>query len=105
MQLGLAVEFPPGDAGLHADGASLRIDMAALHEAQVEHHAIVADGTAGDVVTAAAHRDLEAAFDGEAKRIDDVSGSQAARDDGRASIDHAVVHPPRGVVAVVAGQQ
>ena len=89
---------PRTDPGAHR----LRIDAHRLHRRQVDHHAAVADGTSGDVVAAAAHRDRQAALVGEADRLDDVGRAGAPHDDARPPVDHRVPDGAGFLVAVLA---
>jgi hypothetical protein len=55
------------------------------------------------VVTAAAHRELQALVDGEADRLDDVRGPAAGGEQSRALVDEPVVDAPELLVGGVAG--
>jgi hypothetical protein len=97
-----SVELAPGETGLGADGAGLGIDVDAFHGRQVDHQAAVGHRLAGDLVAAAAHRDLEFPFPGEVDGVDDIGGGQAAGDQRRALVDEPVVDVPGIVIAVAA---
>ena len=62
-------------------------------------------GMPGDVVAAAAHRDVEIKRPCQRDRIDDIGDAVTAGDRGRMLVDQAVVHPPPSVVAGVGGLQ
>jgi hypothetical protein len=55
MQLGLSIEFSPGDAALCAHGAAPGVNMDAFHRAQVDHDTAIDGRAARDVMTAAAN--------------------------------------------------
>ena len=77
------------------------IDRDRLHLGQVDHHAAVGDGAAGDVVPAAADRDVEPGVARQRERGDDVVRGAAADDQRRAPVDQPVVDRARLVVARV----
>ena len=56
----LAIQLAPQHAALRAHGTRARVDVDPLHRRQVDHQRAVDHGAAGNVVTAAAHADLEA---------------------------------------------
>jgi hypothetical protein len=60
VELRLAVELVPADAALRARGPRLRVHVDAAHRREIDHHATIDGRRAGDVVAAAAHRDVEA---------------------------------------------
>ena len=70
---------------------------------QVDHEAVVDHGGARDVVPAAADGERQLVLGGEADSGRDVVGVGAARDRGRALVDHAVPDAARGVVLGVIG--
>ena len=82
--LRLAVDVGPRAATLRPDGAPLRIDADAAHPREVDHHAVVADCRAGDVVPAAAHRQGQVVLPREVHGGDDV-GHAGTHDDERAA--------------------
>ena len=95
------VHVGPIAAALGSSGARVRIDIHRPHLREVDHHRVVHDRTARDVVTAAAYADVEPGLAGEANRLRDVVCIRAAHDHGRAAIDQAVVHLAGVVVPVV----
>jgi hypothetical protein len=101
--LRLVVELSPGQAGLGLHRASRGVDADALHRRQVDHQTAVADGIAGDVVTAAPHGDEQVVGSRKVHRADDVGGPGTAGDQGRFAVDGAVPDASRDVVAGVAG--
>ena len=96
---GGTVELTDPDAGLRADGPSRRVDVDALHEREVDHQPPVRDRLAGDVVAAAADRDLEALLPAEVHSVHDVRRVQTLRYHRRTIVDQAVVNAPGLVVA------
>ncbi len=102
VELGLAVEVAERAAGLGARGPRRGVDRHAAHEREVDHQAAVADGEAGDVVAAAAHRDQELMV-ARAKRTAGTTSAvpSAAHDQARAPVDHRVPDPARLVVVGV----
>src|SRR4030095_16005163 len=103
MRLRLAVEFTPGHSALGACCATERINVDALHERQFEHQPIVADGPAGNVMTAATHGQFEPVSAREVYRVNDVGIAQAAGNQCGPAIDHTVVYPPHLVVPGLLG--
>jgi hypothetical protein len=99
--LRLAVELPPEEPGLGPGCARLRINPHALHRREIHDDAPVDHRVAGDRVSPAAHRYLEVVLSREAHHGDHVSHARAARDQGRTTVNHAVEHGARRVVAVV----
>ncbi len=99
----LAVELAPERTALRARRLAGRVDVDALHRREVDHQRIVGDGAPGDVVAAAANRDVEALRASEADRVGDVRGVPAARDQRRPPVDHPVVDTSRVVVLGVSG--
>jgi hypothetical protein len=97
----LAVQLAPEHAALGAGGTRLPIDVDAPHEREVDHQAAVGDGTAGDVVAAAADADLEILRAREANRVCDIRRVLAANDHCRSPIDQTVMNAPRIVVALI----
>src|SRR5688572_29144574 len=91
MQLCLAVELAPGNATLRADRWALWIDVNAFQERQVDHHPAVDRGSAGDVVTTAADRDLEAELFRQGDGSNDIGDPAASRDQGGALVHETVV--------------
>ena len=57
---GRGIELTPGEPALGAHGTRLRVDVDALHAAQVDAQAAVDDGRTGDAVTTAVHRQRHA---------------------------------------------
>ena len=100
-----AVELTPEDAACRPRGARRGIDGDRLHQRQVDHHAVVADGVARDGVTAAPDRDAEVALAREADGLGNVVGAGAARDQRGPAVDRAVPDAARLVVALFAGLQ
>jgi hypothetical protein len=102
------LERGPIDVGEERAGFDLRptgrgVDADLRQLRQVDHHAAVAHRRAGDVVAAAADRDLESPLAGEGDRRGDVAGVGAAHDHGRPAIDHRVPDGAHGVVGGIAG--
>ena len=103
--LRLTVEFAERDARFDPRRARKGIDPDRFHQAQIDHHAAVADRAAGDVVATAADRNQRALVAGEIHRRRDVGCAGTAHDDGRPPVDHRVPDGARGVVAVVPAAQ
>ncbi len=80
VELRLAVELAPQDAGLGADRARRRIDADPLHRREVDDQPAVADGRAGDVVAAAADGDFELLRSRELYGIHDIREPSALSD-------------------------
>ena len=71
-----------------------------VHRRQVDHQPALGHGETGDVVPAAANRDLQLRGPAEPDRRGDVGGGRAPGDHGRATVDHRV---PDGACLVVPG--
>jgi len=102
---GRVVQLAPEHAAAGGHGRALPVDRDPLHLGQVDHQAAVRHGTPGDVVAAAADRDLQSRPAGELERRDDVGRRPAADDQGGPAVDEAVVHGPGRVVARVPGPE
>ena len=85
-------------AGFDAHGAARGIHAHALHHRQVDDQPVVAAAEPGAVVAAAADGEQQALLAGEVHGGDDVGDVDAARDEPRPLVDHAVVEGARGVV-------
>jgi hypothetical protein len=94
------IEVAQGGAAAGTHHARVRIDPHRAHAGQIDHQAIVAQGIAGDVVAAAAHRQRQAVVAREGDRGQHVGGAAAAGDEGRTPLDHRV---PEGARALVVG--
>ena len=97
----LAQQHPPGGAG----GAAAGIDPDRLHQRQVDHHAPVDHGVAGDGVATAPDRGRQVALAGEPDGQGHVVGAGAAGDQGRAPVDGPVPDPAGLVVALLTRPQ
>ena len=95
------VELADRDAPLRPDRGSARIDVDPLHQREVDHQPTVGDRPAGDIMAAAAHRDLQSLAPAEVDRVHDVRRVHAARDHGRMPVDQPVVHAPDLIVTAV----
>ena len=98
VQLRFPVQFLPQHAALRACRARCRVDVDPLHRREIDHQAAVDRGAAGDVVSAAPHRDFEVQRAGQLDGVGDVGGSDAARNQRRPFIDQPVVHAAGVVV-------
>ena len=98
---GGTVELTDRDASLRPDRGSARIDVDPLHQREVDHQPTIGDRPAGDVVAAAAHRDLQSLAPAEVDRVHDVRRVHAARDHGGMPVDQPVVDAPDLVVTAV----
>jgi hypothetical protein len=90
---------------LRARGGPLGIDRDALHLGEVDHHAAVSHGAAGDVVPAAPDRHLKLAAAGKRECCDDVLDAPGADDQRRLAVDEAVVHGACRVVPRMIGRE
>ncbi len=99
--LGLAVDVADGGAAAGAHPPRRDVDAHRVHGAKVDDDAAVAHRIAGDVVTAAAHRDRHAVGTGEVDGIDDVGDAAAAGNDGRMLVDADVQDHARVIVSSV----
>ena len=104
-RLRLAVELAQRDAGLDAHRPRNRVDAHRFHRREVQHHAALADGVAGDVVPAAAHGQRCARLTREIDRGHHICGTGAAHDHARTPVDHRVPDAAGGVIAFLAGNQ
>ena len=102
---GRLVDVAPARAALCPGRRRRRVDVDPAHPGQVDHQAALGHRPAGDVVPAAAHRDLQPGLTGVAHRGRDVLGVRAAGDQRGPAVDQPVVHPAGGVVPLVAGCQ
>src|SRR5581483_7743051 len=84
---------------------SPRVDLDLLHERQIDHETVVADGVAGDVVPAAAHCDEQLLLASELHGLADIASGFAASDQRRFAIDHPVPDLARLVVAWISGKK
>ena len=101
---GDAIDVGPRGAALHVHGSIGGVDADAAHRREVDDEAVVDEGGACDVVAAAADGERQLVLGGEADGGRDVVGVGAARDRGRALVDHAVPHAAGGVVLDVIGR-
>jgi hypothetical protein len=93
-----AIHVGPGGPALHVHGAPRVVDPDRAHRREVDDDAVVDDGGARDVVSAAADGERELLRGGEADGVGDVFGVRAADDHGGALVDHAVPDPACGLV-------
>ena len=102
-RLRLVVEVRPRAAALGHGGAAGGVDAHAGHGRQVDDHAAVAGGEAGQRVPAAADGDEQVLAAREVDRAHDVGDAGAADDQRRPPVVGAVPDRARLVVAVVLG--
>ena len=81
-----AIELAPEQPWLGARGSAVRIDLNALHRGEIDDKAIVADGTPGDIVPAAADRKRQSLPACELDAGDDVSRPDAVHGEGRTAV-------------------
>ena len=93
------IEIAKRGAALDADGALRGIDMDGAHPRKVDDDAIVAKGTAADVVTSASDGGEQAVLAREVDGGDDVGESRAAGDERRPFVHARVPYATRSVVA------
>jgi hypothetical protein len=101
--LGLAVELAEQHAGLCPYRPFRQVNANALHQGQVDDHAAIAHGQAGETVPAASHCDLEVASSRCAYRLDHIGRPGAASDRRGVAIDGAIPHLAVYFVRLVAG--
>nr|WP_244439375.1 hypothetical protein [Azospirillum baldaniorum] len=97
--LGLPVQVAQRGAGGHPRGPADGVDMDEAQGAEVDQQPPIAQGIAGDVVTAAAHGDQQPVLPREAHRLHDVRGTGAAGDQAGPAVDHGVPDRPGFVIA------
>jgi hypothetical protein len=90
------VELRPPHPRLDAGGTVRRINLDALHQRQVDHHAARTHGVACGAVITAANRHDHTRSPHHPKRRNHVGDIEASRDDRRPTVDHAV--PDRAYV-------
>jgi hypothetical protein len=105
MELRFSIELLPEDTALGADSPRADIYMYALHGRQVDQQALIDGGVSRHVVAAATNGDLEAGRPCERDRIDEVGNAATAGDQGRVSVDEAVVDPADVIVVRVRGSE
>jgi hypothetical protein len=96
------VEVGEGAAGLDGRPAGVRVHLDALHQREVDHEAVVADGIARDVVPAPSDRDEQVVLARELDGLDDIFRRRAARDQRGSAVDHGIPDLAHRVVARVA---
>ena len=96
------VDIAPGAAGVGADGVILRADRGAAQQRQVDDQGVIPDSQPCRVVTAASDGDLDAMLAAETYAGNNVGDVPAARDGGRALVDHGVVDYAHLVVPGIA---
>ncbi len=101
--LGGGVELAPGRPAAACGPAGVGVDAHRLHRRQVDHQTVFAQGEAGVVVTAAAHRHLEPLLSGEGQGGGNVGAGGAAGHHRRPATDGGVPDVDRLVVAGLAG--
>ena len=102
---GRLVDVAPARAALCPGRRRRRVDVDRAHPGQIDHQAALGHRPAGDVVPAAAHRDLQPGVACMAHRRRDVVGVRTAGDQRGPAVDQPVVHPASGVIPLVAGCQ
>ncbi len=90
MRLSDRIEIGERAAGLDGRSAGGRVHLNALHQREVDHETVVANGIARDVVAAPADRDEQVVRARELDRLDDIVSRPAARDQRRLAIDRRV---------------
>ena len=97
----LAQQSAAADRGL----ARIRVYVDLLQAREVDHQPVVDAAEAAAVVPSGADGDVEAVLAAERDCSDDVLDVGAARDQGRALVDHSVVERPNLVVVRVIGSR
>jgi hypothetical protein len=100
VRLRCVVDFPPQGTALDESRALDGIDQDGAHRREIDHDAVVANSSTGDIVTAASHGDLQGVIAGETDRRRDIDGATASGDQSRSAVDGSV---PDGAGAVVLG--
>jgi hypothetical protein len=77
------------------------INVDVIHRREVDHEAVVTDGFARDVVSAAFDREQQILIAGEIDGSDDVGSPRTLGDDCWLLVDHPVPHAAGLVVALV----
>ena len=90
MLLRRRVHVAPGRPAAARDAARFGIHGYAVHVAEMDHHAALADRVAGVVVAATPDCDLEAGGAREAHRFHDFISARAPDDDRRPAVDGPV---------------
>ena len=93
MGLGSGVQVSQQRPAADPCAPGSRVDRHCVELAQVDHDAVVADGRARAVVSAAAYGYLQLVLAGEAKRLDHVRRRRTAGDQRRTTIDSRVPDP------------
>jgi hypothetical protein len=83
----------------------LRVDRDTFHQAEVQHQSAFANGLAGEVVSAAVHRQQHAVIAGEVDTGRHIVGARTPRDQPGALVDHTVENFSGGVVTVRVGRE
>ena len=89
-------------SGLDGRPAGARVDLDALHQRQVDHQAVIADGIARDVVPAPSDRDEQTILAPELDGLDDIFRRRAAGDKRGPAVNSGVPDLANLVVARVA---
>src|SRR5436190_8637512 len=97
------VDLSPPRPALDAGDALVRVDVDAVHGAEVDADTGVDDGRAGDAVAAAVDGECDVLLAGDIYRGGDVAGAGAPGDEGGLAVDHRVEHRTGVVVRGVAG--
>ena len=105
MQLGRPIELAPVDATLDAYALFLDVYPGALHQAEIDHHAAVADGPAGHIVTASPDGNFKTVLKGKGQRVHHVRIYDTLCNHRRMPVDHAVVNAAHCVICAVTGNQ
>jgi hypothetical protein len=102
--LGGSVEIGKEAAGLDLRAPGGRVNRDVFHEREIDHEAVVADGIAGDVMTATPDGNEELLCAPKSHCLDDIGGRLAAGDESWFAIDHRVPDLADFVVAVITGK-
>ena len=103
--LGLVVHVADQGSTLDAHRPSLRVDVNAVHQGEVEEQAAVDAREPGDRVTAAANGEEESVLAGEVDRADHVGGAGGAHDQRRFPRMHRVVRRADQRISGVPGRE
>ncbi|MDT4787923.1 hypothetical protein FQZ97_202980 [compost metagenome] len=92
------IDIAPGGPAFDIRPVKSRRNADGIHRRHVDHQPAIADGIAGDIVSAAANGNGEPMGASVLHRRDDVGGVAASGDQRRPPVDHPVPHHPRSVV-------
>lgn len=84
------IEISEGATGLDGRPADIRVHLDALHQRQIDHEAVVADGIARDIVSAPSDRDDKVVLARELDSVNYIFRRRAAGNQRGLAVDHGV---------------